>query len=292
MTAVHGNWGDQGVFRPREVGVRGLAAEAPWRLGPVADVPDTVLEAGRAGSLEVRAASVRGAAHRFDGEVRQDAVGVAALDRYLLAAVADGVGSAADSHLGARLAVRHALGYLAWALPGTDLDQVDLGCALNAADRAVRTAGPSPRHRSTTLTVAVVDVTAGPRGHAFRAARVGDSPAFRLAEGGFAALFDGHRDHRAVVRDQRTDSLPVPAGPVERAEGELVEGQALVLATDGVGVPVAETEAGEYLARAWADPPGPLAFLHQLQFNLRSFDDDRTAVVVWARDGYDGGRDG
>lgn len=57
-----------------------------------------------------------------------------------------------------------------------------------------------------------------------------------------------------------------------------------MLATDGVGIPVRATQAGAYLAEAWAEPPGPVAFLHQLQFDLRSFDDDRTAVVVWARD--------
>jgi len=273
--------GDHGVFRPREIGPRGFAAEAPWRLGPVADVPDTVLEAGRVGALEVRAASTRGAAHRFDGDVRQDAVGVTALEgRVVLAAVADGVGAATDSHHGARLAVRHALGYLAWALPGVALDQVDVSVALHAADRAVRQAGPDPRHRSTTLTVAVVEVEPGVAGHAFRAARIGDSPAFLLADGTFDTLFGGPA---AEICDPATDSLPAPAGPVERVAGVLAPGEALVLASDGIGVPVQETEAGPYLAAAWAEPPGPVTYLHQLQFNLKSFDDDRTAVVIWAR---------
>jgi hypothetical protein len=122
-------------------------------------------------------------------------------------------------------------------------------------------------------------VEPGRAGHAFRAARVGDSPAFVLAFGEFRALFD---DRAGELADSTTDSLPGPAGPAERVSGVLAPGQALVLASDGVGVPVRETEAGEYLARAWAEPPGPVTYLHQLQFNLKSFDDDRTAVGIWA----------
>ncbi|MCT2582394.1 protein phosphatase 2C domain-containing protein [Actinophytocola gossypii] len=281
---VDTTWGDRGVFRPREVGPRAAAAEAPWRLGPFADVPDTVLDAGRVGALEVRAASTRGFAHRCDGDVRQDAVGLSApAGRVVLAAVADGVGAATDAHHGARLAVRHALGYLAWAMPDGPLDglldAVDVAAAVHAADRAVGRAGPAPRHRSTTLTVAAVDVSPGAGGHAFRVARVGDSPAFVLAHGRFRALFD---DVEGELHDPATDSLPAPAGPVERVAGVLAPGEALVLASDGVGVPLRETEAGAYLADAWAEPPGPVAFLHQLQFNVRSYDDDRTAAVIWA----------
>ena len=65
--------------------------------------------------------------------------------------------------------------------------------------------------------------------------------------------------------------------------GTLRPGEALVLASAGLGTPVRETPVGTYLAQAWAEPPGPVTYLHQLQFDLRSFDDDRTAVVVWAR---------
>jgi hypothetical protein len=274
-------WGDQGVFRPREVGPPGSVAEAPWRLGPVTGVPDTVLEAGRAGALEVRAASTRGFAHRFDGDVRQDSVGVAVVaDRAVLAAVADGVGAAPEAHLGAWLAVRHALGHLAGVVPTRPVEQVDVAGALHAADRAVRAAGPCPRSRSTTLTVAVVSVDAGAGGHAFHTARIGDSPALLLSDGMFRPLFADSSDD---IYDPVTDSLPSPVGPVERVAGVLAPGQALILATDGVGGPVLEAGAGDYLARAWAEPPGPVAYLHQLQFNLKSFDDDRTAVGIWAR---------
>jgi hypothetical protein len=267
-------WGDAGVFRPRELGLPSRA-DGPWRFDPVVDVPDTVLEAGRVGTLEVRAASTRGAAHRCRGEVRQDAVGVTELGgRYVLAAVADGVGDASHAHRGAQLAVRHALGYLAWSLPGEELDAVDMVGALRAADRAVRDAGPTPECRSTTLTVAAVELGWAGRGHRYRAVRVGDSPALLLANGEFTPLFTG--------RESVADCLPSPRGQPEAVRGMLRPGQALVLTSAGIGAPVRDTPVGAYLAEAWVEPPGPVTYLQQLQFDLRSFDDDRTAVVVWA----------
>lgn len=267
-------WGDIGVFRPRELGPPSRAAGAPWRLDAVADVPDTVIEAGRVGGLEIRAASTRGAAHRSRGEVRQDAVGVRDLGgRYVLAAVADGADSSSHAHRGAGLAVRNALGYLAWALPAADLDVVNMVGALQAADRAVREVGPGPETRTTTLTVAAIELGWGGQGHRYRAFRVGNSPALMLSDGAFVPLF---------AKRTQDDSLPSPKGPADGVRGVLRPGEALVLATSGLGKPVTETPVGAYLGEAWAEPPGPVEFLHQLQFDLRSFDDDRTAVVVWA----------
>jgi hypothetical protein len=269
-------WGDNGVFRPRELGQPSRAAGGPWRLDAVADVPDTVFEAGKVGALEIRAASTRGATHRGRGEVRQDAMGVTDLgSRYVLTAVADGAGAASHSHRGAQLAVRHALSYLAWALPGADLDVVDMVGALKAADRAVREAGPNPGCRRTTLTVAAVELGWTGQGHRYRAVRVGDSPAMVLTDGVFLPLFG--------KRSGESDSLPSPRGPADGVRGVLRPGEALVVATAGLGTPVRESPVGTYLAHAWAEPPGPLTYVHQLQFDLRAFDEDRTAVVVWAR---------
>ncbi|TDV51055.1 protein phosphatase 2C domain-containing protein [Actinophytocola oryzae] len=272
---VDQTWGDGGVFRPRELGPPSRAAGQPWRLDAVADVPDTVIEAGRVGALEIRAASTRGAAHRARGEVRQDAVGVTDLGgRYVLAAVADGVGDASHAHRGAQLAVRHALGYLTWALPGSDLDVVDMVGAVRAAERAVREAGPAPECRATTLTVAAIELGWAGQGHRYRAVRVGDSPALVLSGGVFLPLF--------TRRAQVDDRLPSPKGPPDGVRGVLRTGEALVLATSGLGAPVRDMAVGAYLAQAWAEPPGPVAYLHHLQFDLRSFDDDRTAAVIWA----------
>jgi hypothetical protein len=83
-------------------------------------------------------------------------------------------------------------------------------------------------------------------------------------------------------RGQADARLPVPRGPADKARGVLRVGEALVLATGWLGAPVRETSVGAYLAQAWAEPPGPVAYLHQLQFDLRSCDGDRTAAVIWA----------
>jgi protein phosphatase 2C-like protein len=269
-------WGDEGVFRPRELGPPSRTAGQPWRLAPVPDVPDTVFDAARIGTLELRAASVRGARHRTGGQVRQDAMCVAELGgRFVLMAVADGAEDATHAHRGAQLAVRHAIGYLSGALPGSDLDVVDMVGALRAADRAVRDAGPNQDARRTTLTVAAVELGWNGQGHRYRAVRIGDSPAMMLADGVFLPLFGR--------RAGGVDSLPTPRGPADGVRGVLRPGEALVVASAGVGTPVRESPVGTYLAHAWAQPPGPVAYLHHLQFDLRAFDEDRTAVVVWAR---------
>lgn len=269
-------WGDEGVFRPRELGQPSRTTGEPWRLAPVPDVPDTVFDAARVGTLELRAAAVRGARHRVNGQVRQDAMGVAELGgRFVLMAVADGADDATHAHRGAHLAVRHALNYLSWALPGADLDVVDMVGALRAADRAVREAGPNHDARRTTLTVAAVELGWTGQGHRYRAVRIGDSPAMMLTDGVFLPLFG--------KRGGGVDSLPTPRGPADGVRGVLRSGEALVVASAGLGTPVRESPVGTYLAHAWAAPPGPVTFLHHLQFDLRAFDEDRAAAVVWAR---------
>jgi hypothetical protein len=138
----------------------------------------------------------------------------------------------------------------------------------------VREAGPAPQCRATTLTVAAVELGWTGQGHRYRAVRVGDSPALVLNSGAFLSLF--------AKRGPADDCLPSPRGPADGVRGVLRTGEALVLATSGLGTPVRETPVGAYLAQAWVEPPGPVAYLHQLQFDLRNFEDDRTAVVMWA----------
>ena len=273
-------WGDQGSFLPKTIGKRARAAEVPWLLTQVYEVPDTVLDGGRLGPLEIRAASVRGTSHRCDGAARQDAMGVVSYQQsYLVVAVADGLGSAPDSHRGAALAVASSLDYLSWTLEQQRPVDVDLVSAIDAADRAIRAAGSRPEDRATTLTVAVVSVEPYQGGHDFLAARIGDSPALVLSEGEFQHLFDRRSSD---MYETATACLPNRDGAVQMVDGRLQPGQALALVSDGVGVPLTVPEIGGYVAESWAEPPGPVEFLHTLQFRARSFDDDRSAVVVWA----------
>lgn len=207
-------------------------------------------------------------------------------DGFLLAAIADGLGSASDSHRGAQLAVAHSLDYVTWALDRRRMSEVDLEAAVDAADRAIRAAGPRPEERASTLTVAVTSVEPYNFCHEFRVARVGDGSAFLLSDGEFRQLFgrgaEGTDDVDTVVHDTRTACLPDRAGAVEIVESRLEPGQALVLVTDGVGIPLTVPEIATYLAECWSEPPGPVEFLHAMQFRAKSFDDDRSAVVIWA----------
>jgi hypothetical protein len=249
----------------------------------VPGVPDTVLEAGRVGALEVRAASTRCSTRRVDGEVRQDAMAVMAVqDRLVLAAVADGVGAAPEVYRGVQVALRHAVGHLASVLPRAPLEQVDLTAALTTADRAVRAAGSDPGDRSTTLTVAVVAARVAAGGHLLRAARVGDSSAFLLSAGEFRPLF---AERTTETLGPLPENSPAPDRRAEQVDDLLAPGEALVLASDGVRGPLRETAAGSYLARSWARPPGPFAYLRQLRSTLRFREDNRTAAVIWAGHG-------
>jgi len=71
--------------------------------------PDSVSDGGTAGGLAIRAASVRGLHHRYDGKPRQDSYGAALSDdgQWLIAVVADGVGNGSKSQDAAALVSRH-----------------------------------------------------------------------------------------------------------------------------------------------------------------------------------------
>lgn len=71
--------------------------------------PDSVSDGGTADGLAIRAASVRGLHHRYDGKPRQDSYGVALSEdgQWLIAVVADGVGKGPKSQNAAALVSRH-----------------------------------------------------------------------------------------------------------------------------------------------------------------------------------------
>jgi hypothetical protein len=61
---------------------------------------------------------------------------------------------------------------------------------------------------------------------------------------------------------------------------------AIVITSDGVGNFLMQggnkLALGDFLQTQWRRPLGVLSFLSHLSFDLRSADDDRTAVVVWS----------
>lgn len=290
-------WGDRAPYAPRLIGgKRALAAEAPWRLVTGPWFPDTVLDAGRVGDIAVRAAATRGPSHRYYGTTREDAAAVVNIaDRFVAAAVADGVGSVAGSDRAAHDAVQVCLRRLHQSLvagPGMDGDR--LRDAIGAVQAELLDRPGLDGKAATTLTVAVLAAVPAPDGtYQLWVGRVGDSPAYTLVDGDFEEIFRAGAAAPGELHTTVTDGLPAPSLPdaMVLSGGRLNPGQALVLATDGLGTPLRFGEVREHLADAWRAPgPEPIEFLTQLQFRRRSYDDDRSAVVMWTPPQHGGSR--
>ncbi len=110
---------------------------------------------------------------------------------------------------------------------------------------------------------------------------MGDSTAWTLTKGRWQHLFGSTEDGDVV--SPATRALPVQRDGAEVASVVLGPSDALILMTDGVSLPLGDGmgEVGRYLAEAWAGAPDLLSFATHVQFQRRSFDDDRTVVAVW-----------
>lgn len=93
-----------GLFTIGEAGEAAAVEGLPSMVGSLQ--PDSIVDAGVVGGLTIRAASVRGAGHRYDGTPRQDDFCIGATADHLVIAVADGVSAGPRSHVAARAAVR------------------------------------------------------------------------------------------------------------------------------------------------------------------------------------------
>lgn len=263
-------------------------------------VPDTVVDGATHGPLTVRAASVRGDSHRYHAEPRQDSVVVARLggadaSGLLLLGVADGVGSAPRSHLGSQLVCREIVALLdEYAEELSECLRTRNEKALNGlvnsavgrvADRIDRTA-ESAGHRSgdyaTTLRVLLAPLDPMVRSRALFT--VGDGGAVLLRDGVWYHDVTGAADGPGSgIIDTGTAALP----STRHAQVDLLypaqAGDLFVLCTDGLSTPLGgEEEMRRFLGEAWGgEPPGLPDFLWQLQYRVKSYDDDRTAVCLW-----------
>ncbi|MFI6491825.1 protein phosphatase 2C domain-containing protein [Streptomyces sp. NPDC050564] len=263
-------------------------------------IPDMVVDGAGYGALTVRAASVRGDSHRYQSEPRQDSLAVVRLgapgpDELLLLMVADGVGSAARSHVGSQEACR---------LTAMQLDSAsaELAEALREGDRSRFTAsvdaevgrvatllahhaqerGDDPAAYATTLRALLVPLDPEVRTRGFLA--VGDGGTARLRDAEWdLSLTDPEHGGDGMI-DTRTAALPHSHRARVSLLGPALPGDVLVLCTDGLSTPLAG-DAGmrDFLRSAWGTGavPAPADFLWQLQYRVKSYDDDRTAVVLW-----------
>jgi serine/threonine protein phosphatase PrpC len=219
--------------------------------------------------------------------------------------VADGVSTAGRGGEGADLAVEAAARYLcAGGDGGEAADWGEAACRASArraseellsvgAASALRTAAEF----STTFVVALVTATATATGGAGGAdvvlGRVGDSTAFRLAEGVWQELFLPPESDD--LHHTATDVLPFSnqgeggETTVETTSNHLPAGAAIVLLTDGIANPLRDgpTTVATALAELLRAGPGgnlsPLALAAAADFSRRGCQDDRTIVVAWPR---------
>ncbi|WP_026424285.1 protein phosphatase 2C domain-containing protein [Actinokineospora inagensis] len=244
----------------------------------------------------LRAASVRGLSHRSFGRTRQDEYGyqVTPDGRYLVLCVADGISAGSRSHQAAEVAARTGVTLLVNEL--THRAPVDLdwdhtlrevaGHIVAFARKRLPSGEGMPAEEvvgwmGTTATYAVVDLADEVLD--VYVVMVGDSSAWVLAEDGWHPM-SAVKNADADIATSAVEALPKLAQrPRVPLRARVRPGQALVLMTDGVGDPLhAGTGAvGQFLAEAWREPPHDVAFVGQVGFHRRTFDDDRTVVAVW-----------
>ncbi|MFJ5557347.1 protein phosphatase 2C domain-containing protein [Streptomyces sp. NPDC093250] len=251
--------------------------------------PAVLLDGAEVGRLTVRAASIRGDSHNWEGSCRQDAMTVTRVGpreaELLLLAVADGVGSASHSHEGSYYVTRQAALHL-------DREAENIHAALIARDegelraianKAIAGAVSDLRigqEHSTTLHVLLVPVDATVR----------ERVVFSVGDGGLFVLRDRQWHHANPVDegsllDTRTEALPHAYRSVKAKLLYSEPGEVLLLGTDGITNPLTQKDPAfaQHLAQAWGGPrvPSLSDFLWQAQTRVKSYDDDRTVICMW-----------
>ena len=286
--------------------VLGRAAAHVEPKPPPADPyrPDTIFDGWSTPHLTVRLASVRGDQHRFDGRPRQDDV-VAAWHEptaTVVFAVADGVSSAPQSHVGAALVCRTAVNDLLAQL-GQDRSGPDWTRVLQAARyqllmRVARGREPDEQDKAEavrTLATTLVAGTVTPNRDGsmdVTLVRAGDSTAWCLQQGRFNQLLSGGESGAEEISSTAVVALPRLSAQARPMNYTLPPDGVLLVGTDGFGVPLGDGTGmvGDLFGSELAVPPvEPRTLAHLLDFSRETFDDDRTLLAVWPRHRLPGG---
>jgi hypothetical protein len=262
---------------------------APYRA-------DTVVDGWASRDFLVRAASVRGYSHRWDGIPRQDDFAVTLHRRSgaVLVAVADGVSEAPLSHIGAASACHAATTWLSKALDaGTPVEHISwsdlvthvaLTLVQQWRDEFPEVASPPEQQLATTLVAGVI-LPAGPQGATACFTCVGDSGIWLHSQGAFSLISGGKASGLDEVADSAVE-YPLPSvspGPPIMRQVNFSRGDVLLVGTDGFGDPLGSGrgEVGRAFSHHLSEPPSPLGLAHLLDFSRETYDDDRTLVAVW-----------
>ncbi|MEU3072990.1 protein phosphatase 2C domain-containing protein [Streptomyces laurentii] len=260
--------------------------------------PDTLFDGWSTRGLTVRLASVRGDAHRYSGQPRQDDIVVAAHEPTdtVVFAVADGVSAAAQSHVGAALACRTAVADVLRQLddgrPQVDWARTVKSSAYQLFMRVTRGAEPSPEQKreaqtllATTLVTGLVRLAEGGKLEV-DLVHVGDSGAWMLHEGRFRPLRGDTKERAEGLVSHAVAALPWVPPSIEGTWYTLPADGTLLIGTDGFGDPLGDGTGriGKRMAWELGRPPRePLALAQLLDFSWETFDDDRTLLAVWPR---------
>ena len=258
--------------------------------------PDVVADGWSVGDFVIRAASVRGYGHRYDGSPWQDDVSVSYHDRSgaILFSEADGVSSAPLSHIGASSACRAAISAMTTDLDSPD-GQVDWQrlveqAAWQLCEQARMSLGlpevdqrAAAEQMATTLVAGLVVPTRD--GPEVQVIQVGDSSAWILGpDGRYQCMLPTKYREGESTYSSATTALPhVPQ--VQHKYGVLSPGEILLVGTDGFGDPLGDGDGavGRHFARALLPIPPMLRFANDLDFSRETYDDDRTLFALWHR---------
>lgn len=270
------SYGPPGTLQP----IPGCQIEQPGDV--LEHVPDTTLDWLDVDGSKIRAVSVRGHAHRYFGEVRQDSYAFHLYPDYVAMAVADGVGSSSASHLGSAIAARRTVldSSLLERLLAVErcptaetLDTLSEVLSYEAVKRRLE-----PFQLATTLMVAVIPIEPDDEGtFDVSLLRIGDSSAWRRTERSWAVC--GTSDDSQGPETTATSALPMQSEATVWRESFKV-GDVLALATDGVGNIVLNNDMfARELSMLWnANAPVLANLLKVLDATVKTYDDDRTFI--------------
>jgi hypothetical protein len=265
-------------------------------------VPDIELDWGSIDGIEVRAASIRGRTHRYEGSVRQDSFNIARIsgesESYLFLCVADGLGSYPKSHIAAREADCAAARNFSEQLRHTgSLEGVDVNAIIGRIQSDILDAWRQ-RERNpdlsmqdlcdqmrTTLSIALIPNVPSEDG-AFRIKifTVGDTSAWVLQKESGWKPITPVKGAGADIFSSSVSAIPSTA-PVKFDEREyaLHRGDAFFLMTDGIGDPLGDGSGpvGEALASMLRNAPDIYDFARICDFARRTHMDDRTLLGIW-----------
>jgi hypothetical protein len=257
--------------------------------------PDTIFDGWSTDYFTVRLASVRGYSHRYRGVPRQDDA-VAAFHREsgtILFAVADGVSSASQSHLGATTACTTAVNVMRWQLESENRT-IDLKHAAHLTAEGltkqatqmlgqgkVTPAAVEGLLATTLVTGYIVPVPAGGTG---RIIQIGDSAAWILENDRYFPILEQKNQHAHVI-SSAVSPLPRIPEHLSPVDFSLRPGAALVIGTDGFGDALGDGEGkiGYLFADNLRTPPPSRGLAHLLDFSRDTFDDDRSLIAIWPR---------